>query len=351
MVNFTYHHSMAPLISDATLQMELQIHQRQMQIFWGIAPGSAPGYFPAETCFSERMIPMLNRMGISWTLVANNHLARSCPDMPLTLGSGGEMCDIPNKADQINPAQGAGNYQKLSIDRGCSPSAALPFSFQIHTARYVDPVSGAASTITVVPSEQALSWKDSYSTWDLGLISPLAAKNNSGKPSLVLLAHDGDNAWSGGFSYYNEWVPQFASTATNDGYQPTTIQQFLHDFPADPNDVVHVEDGGWVFADSDFGSPSYINWNWPPSYSGSNGANVVDPSLGTTVKGDYWRAVIATENRVRTAQQVTGITPRTDQVRDPGSFSTTPNNVELAWHYYLGGLDSGFLSYGVADEI
>ena len=38
-------------------------------------------------------------------------------------------------------------------------------------------------------------------------------------------------------------------------------------------------------------------------------------------------------------------------MRDPGSFSTTPNNVELAWHYYLAGLDSGFLYYGVADQI
>src|SRR5579862_7501760 len=31
LVNFTYHHAMAPLLTDATLLMELQIHQRQMQ--------------------------------------------------------------------------------------------------------------------------------------------------------------------------------------------------------------------------------------------------------------------------------------------------------------------------------
>src|SRR5580765_6733641 len=82
------------------------------------------------------------------------------------------------------------------------------------------------------------------------------------------------------------------------------------------------------------GSRNFINWNWPPSYTAA-GKNVVDPSVGTTTKGDYWRTTIATENRVRTAQQITGITPRTDQVRDPGSYATTPNNVELAWHYYL----------------
>src|SRR5579864_1183040 len=242
LVNFTYHHSMAPLISDATLLMELQIHQRQMQIFWGTNPPVSRGYFPAETCFSERMIPLLKQLGIAWTVVANNHLARSCPDMPITLGSGGEMCDIPNKADQLNPNQGASNYQKLSIDRGCSPTAAMPFSYQVHTARYVDPTSGTASTIIVVPADQALAWKDSYSTWDLGLIGPLASRNNTSKPSLVLLAHDGDNAWSGGYSYYNEWVPQFVGQASGDGYEPTTVEQFLKDWPADPNDIVHVED-------------------------------------------------------------------------------------------------------------
>ena len=113
---------------------------------------------------------------------------------------------------------------------------------------------------------------------------------------------------------------------------------------------MHVEDGGWVFADGDFGSPIFINWHWPPSYSDGSGNNVVDPSLGTSDKADNWRVIIATENRVKTAQQISGITPNIDQVRDPGSFSTTPNAVELGWHYYLAGLDSGFVYYGCHDD-
>jgi hypothetical protein len=349
-VNFTYHHALAPLVSDETLEMELRIQQRQMQIFWGTGVPLSRGYFPTETCFSEHMIPILNKVGIAWTVIANNHLSRTCPDMPVVTGSGGEMCDLPNAADQINPAQGAGAYRSLAIDRGCSPTQVMPFGFQLHYARYVDPDTGAASTIILAPSDQVFGWKDSYSTWDLGLIAPLAALNNPAKPALVLCAHDGDNAWSGGSSYYNEWVPQMASQAVSDGYDPTTIEQFIADFPPNTNDVVHVEDGGWVFADSDFGSPSFINWNWPPSYS-TNGANVVDPSIGVTDKGDNWRVIIATENRVKTAQQISGLTPNLDQVRDPGSFSGTPNAVELGWHYYLASLDSGFVYYGcTADE-
>ncbi len=354
LVNFTYHHAIAPFLDDPTLEMELLIHQRQMQIFWGTngAPTPSRGYFPAETCFSEHIIPILNQAGVAWTVVANNHLARSCADFPLALGSGGENCDIPNLADQINPPQGATNYQRISIERGCGPTQVMPFGFQLHYARYVDPNSGAASEIILVPADQVLSWRDSYATWDLGMISPIAARNDPAKPALVLCAHDGDNAWSGGYSYYNEWVSQMASTAVNDGYEPTTIEQFISDFPPDTNDVVHVEDGGWVFADGDFGSPSFINWNWPPSYTDGNGNNIVDPSLGTTDKGDNWRVIIATENRVETAQQIAGLSTNIDidQVRDPGSFSGTPNAVELGWHYCLAGLDSGFVYYGCTGD-
>ena len=159
-------------------------------------------------------------MGIAWTVIANNHLARTCPDMPIVTGSGGEMCDMPNLADQINPAQGAGNYQRMAIDRGCSPTQVMPFGFQLHYARYVDPNTGDASTIIVVPSDQAFGWKDSYSTWDLGLIAPLAARNNPAKPALVLCAHDGDNAWSGGYQLlqrngFRRWPAPPSATATS----------------------------------------------------------------------------------------------------------------------------------------
>ena len=346
LTNFTYHHSLAPLLSDETLEMELRIHQRHMQLLWG-DPVSR-GYFPAETCFSERMIPILKKVGIAWSIIANNHLSRACADFPLVLGSGGENCDIPNKADQINPAQV--NYQRLTIDRGVSPAAALPFAFQIHQARYVDPATGAESKIVVVPSDQALGWKDSYSTWDIGLISPLRDRNNPLKPSLVLVAHDGDNAWSGGYSYYMEWVKNFVSQITAANYEATTVEQFLQDWPADPNDVVHVEDGGWMYADGDFGSPMFVNWHFPPSFRNSSNVNVVDPSTGVSDKADVWRVIVATENRVKTAQQIGVVAPRIDQVRDPGSFSGTPTKVELGWHYYLAGLDSGFVYYGCHDD-
>ncbi|MBI1746673.1 MAG: hypothetical protein HYR55_08805 [Acidobacteria bacterium] len=345
LVNFTYHHGLAPLLSDETLEMELRLHQRQMELVWGASPPTSRGYFPTESGFSIRMIPILNKVGVTWSIVANNHLSRACADFPLVWGSGGENCDAPNKADQLNPAQGVDNYKRIRIDRGNSPAAAMPFAFQAHFARHVDPATGEEAKLILLPSDQALGWKDSYSTWDLNLLNDLTARCSADGPCLALLAHDGDNAWSGGYSYYMEWVNNFARQAVARGYEPTTIEQFLRDHPPDPDDIVHVEDGGWVYADSDFGSPIFINWHWPPSYR-DGGINVVDPSLGVSDKADVWRVILATENRVKTAQQMAGLAPRIDQVRDPWSFGDRPNAVELGWHYYLGGIDSGFVYFG-----
>ena len=75
LLNFAYHHALAPFLSDETLEMELRIHQRQMEIFWTTSPALSRGYFPAETCFSERLIPILKKVGIQWSIVANTHLS------------------------------------------------------------------------------------------------------------------------------------------------------------------------------------------------------------------------------------------------------------------------------------
>src|SRR5579859_98995 len=143
LTNFTYHHCIAPFVSDETLEMELLIHQRQQQIYWGTGNGAqiSRGYFPAETCFSERIIPVLNKVGIAWSVISGSHLARACSDYPFMSGSP-ENIEIPNKADQLNAAQGTGNYWTTSIDRGCSPSAVAPFGYQMHYARFVNPSNG-----------------------------------------------------------------------------------------------------------------------------------------------------------------------------------------------------------------
>jgi hypothetical protein len=49
------------------------------------------------------------------------------------------------------------------------------------------------------------SYEDGYTAIGTTLIDPIVAKaSTSPRPPLVLFAHDGDNAWGGGSSYYDE---------------------------------------------------------------------------------------------------------------------------------------------------
>lgn len=131
-----------------------------------------------------------------------------------------------------------------------------------------------------------MSWQDGYECYSTSDIDEIAPSSTQDHPLLILLAHDGDNAFGGGYSYYQQCVSSFVNEAQGkvnlyiyklmlsshlglvtilfmQGYTATTVQQYLSQFPVDKNDVVHVEDGGWVNPDGDFGSPQSLNWNWP----------------------------------------------------------------------------------------
>jgi Starch/carbohydrate-binding module (family 53)/Glycosyl hydrolase family 57 len=338
-LNFAHHHALLPLQSRRTQWLQIRLQQERMGQVWGLAPGSVKGFFPPETAFSERLIPVLQQLGIQWTFVSNEHLSRACPDYPVVFGSGGMLTDPPNRADQINPP--GVNYWKKFIDRGCSPTNAAPFAYIPHRAQYVDPASGQVSSVIVVPTDQALSWDDGYSALSASAIDPFAGFNQGPRPLLVALAHDGDNAWGGGYSYYQQAVPGFVASAVAKGYSPSTVDRYLQKYPVPLNDVVHVEDGAWVNADSDFGSPQFTNWLWPLL----NASGQVDPVNGWHYKAREYAIFTATENRMRTAENLSGgpAATRINHVLDPQA-GTTP--VERAWHYYLASMDSGNVYYG-----
>ncbi|NLF40506.1 hypothetical protein GX586_13765, partial [bacterium] len=326
------HHAIAPFAHPRTLHWEIQVHKWLTQQHYGASNAYTRGFFPPEMCFSERLIPVLVDEGFAWTVVANNHLSRACRNFPYIHGTGGEMCDPPNKADQVNP-DGA-NWMRMQIDRGCSPCNAIPFSVQPHYARYYDPHTGAESKIIVVPAEMALSWKDGYSPQGTGAIEAhIAPYNDTAHPCLVLLGHDGDNAWGGGYSYYHEAVPNFTGAAS---IRPTTIEQYLADHPVDAGDIVHVEDGGWVNADGDFGSPQMINWTW---FLWRN--NQVDIEQGWHYKLRDYAIRMAALNYVLDAEAAAGASSLSAaRIAEP--YSSGASAAEKAWHFYLGSLDSGF---------
>ncbi len=335
-VLFPFHHALLPLCDENTVRKQVQLYKAIYADAWGASPPRSRGLFPSEMAFSERLIPVLQAEGVDWVVVSNEHISRACENYPLVLGSGGVNCEPPNRASRRNPPQA--EWLRTSISRGCAPVNAYPFAYTPHYARYVDANTGAESRTIIVPADQAMSWQDGYAPLSLGGLATLRTQNPPSRPQLVLLAHDGDNAWGGGYSYYREATPNFVSTATSSGYVATTIEQYLLSHPVPAGDVVHVEDGAWVNADGDFGSPTFLNWLWP--LLSSSGA--VDVENGWHVDARNWAVITAAQNRVDTAEQIAGGV-NLARIVYPDAATT---NAERAWHYFGGALNSGFMYYG-----
>ncbi len=337
-VVFPFHHPLLPLCDENTVRKEIQLYKHYYAQIWGSTPGVSRGLFPPEMAFSTRVIKVLEEEGIDWVIVSGEHISRACADFPVTLGSGGVNCDPPNKADQINPPQG--DYYCLTISRGCGPCTAAPLGYTPQRAQYVDPDSGQVHEVVVVPAAQGMSWEDGFAPLSTGHFNTVNAYNDPSRPMLVMLAHDGDNAWGGGFSYYLEATPNLVNAAQAQGYVATVVEEYLADHPVPSNAIVHVEDGAWVNADGDFGSPIMLNWNWPLV----NSSGQIDPVNGWAEDERNWAVITAAQNRVETAEQIAGGADMAD-ILDPG-LTATP--AERAWHYFLGSLNSGYMYYGTA---
>lgn len=132
------------------------------------------------------------------------------------------------------------------------------------------------------------------------------------------------------------------------------------------SDVVHVEDGAWVNAANDWGHPQYINWLWPPARDKDDpGYNYDDPRTWIDIEGGWaedwrnWSIIVAAANYCETAEQIStgnGNAVKAWKIQAPHEHDGTynnPNKAEQAWHFMLGGLDSGFMYYGISldDEV
>ncbi len=337
-VSFTYDHVLSPLVSERTLKKQIQAHQYAANKYYGFV---SKGYWPAECAFSERIIKTLVECNIEWSVIPNSHLARTLADYEHPYNINGNI-DAPNRADRV--ATKGQNWFDATID-GRGSRLAAPYCYQAHKAQYIDPVTGKAFTIDVVPMCNYLSYVDGYSGANTGdIASKIEPFSNQSQPSIVLLAHDGDNAWGGGSSYYSEAVTSFSHAAANAGYKPTTIQEFLINNPVSVSDIVRVEDGAWVNAENDWGHPQFINWLWP-LYNKTDYRFNPD---GWTEDARNWAVITATENFVTMAEDLEGGNLRIDKIADGGSAAT---NAEKAWHFYFGGLNSGFMYYGKSEDM
>lgn len=119
---------------------------------------------------------------------------------------------------------------------------------------------------------------------------------------------------------------------------------------------IHVEDGAWIFPESDYGSPYFLKWVEPPLDADSSNrypntiADLETP--GFALKFWSWAPVMAGANWCETAEQIwedlggTVEAWKIQAIYDWDTTYTSPNIVERAWHVYLAGLDSGFNYFG-----
>ena len=310
---------------------------------WG-RPDLSTGFFPAEMCFSERLIPVLASEGIAWSIVPDVHLARACADYPYAANQ--DNCDPPNRADQVNPAQGAAAYCTQSISRGVMTKVPAPFGFRPHRAQHVDPATGVVSSITVVPSAMGMSWNEGYGLYGTGEIDAIAAGQRPGQGRCSSCSRTtATTRGRAATATTTRTCSQFAQAAAGKGLRADDVAEFLWPIiPVEPADIVHVEDGGWVNADGDFGSPQFINWNWP--LTDASGQFDI-PAAGPRTSGTG-RCSPPRTNRVLTAEQLAGGAGAVSVARivDPTLAGAT--EVEKAWHFLLVGHESGYMYYGSA---
>lgn len=370
MIGITYHHSFSPLLPKSVLRKEIQIFKEIWWKNWGGNPDKSDhskGFWPVECAFSRHMIPILMEEGYAWSIVANSHLARTCANYMdvAQRGTSGWNIDPPNRADRLGPSVPAHQWWGGQID-GRGGLFPAPYAYQAHRAQYIDPATGQEQLLTIVPMCDLLSYQNGFSTMGTGDIENEIAAFADG-PVIVLMAHDGDNAWGGGSSYYFESVPGLMNEAAGKGMNPSTIEHFLEQVDINNLSVVHIEDGAWVNAANDWGHPQFINWLWPPARDpASPGYDFNDPrtwyDLETPGWAEDWRnwaVLMAATNYLETAEQMWTdgggevAAWRIQEPTQPNGTDNNPNFVEQGWHYFLGGLDSGFMYYGTSldDEV
>ena len=94
MVLVGHHHAINPLIDENAFRKEIQIQKAAFPSAWGDDDLSV-GFFPSETCFSERLIPVLVDEGVEWSIVPDIHISRACEDYPYNANQ--DNCD-PRRA-------------------------------------------------------------------------------------------------------------------------------------------------------------------------------------------------------------------------------------------------------------
>ncbi|RMF84847.1 MAG: hypothetical protein D6744_02365 [Planctomycetota bacterium] len=319
MVAFGFHHPLMPLLDEQDIRMQIRLHKRIYQNTWSAGPVYSRGMFPAETAFAARMIPALVAEGVEWVIVDNIHFDRACVGYPHTNASN---LFAPNPSDQINPDPAASGGAWVQLQNLWAPSrVSAPFGYQPHYAQHIDPDTGAATRIIVVPAARYEGNEDGRGgygafLYDQVMDQYLPYNTDAAHPMLVLLHHDGDNFGGGSESYYHSNFQNMVNWISGDpDYEATTVQDYLDRFPPDPCDVIHVEPGAWAGADN--GDPEFKKWLGDPD------ANGWSPDRNS------WAVLTAAKHRVFMADAIQPVANLNNVLNGTGS------NTAQAWHWLL----------------
>jgi len=365
MLGFTSHHSLGPLLPKSVFQKEIQVFKQAWWKAWGgnsDLSDHSKGFFPTEMAYSRHLVDVLVDEGFEWTLVASHHISRTSPsynDKANPEGSFNIKSSPPNRADQISPRfDNASQWWFGEPNPGNAAWNVAPFAYQLHRVKYVNPETGVEKKMYAVPSDDVLSYRYGYANEGIGKIVDHIAPH-ANVPVIVIPSTDGDNAWGGGSSSWFEATPQLFSASAGQGYKPSAPQDFVNAAKAGVTTDTHIEDGAWIFPEMCYGSPNFMKWIEPPVATVANrgvttvpGTQIDMESPGFALKFYSYAPLMAGANWVETAEQILrdeGGSVQAWKIQAPYDWDgtwTNPNDVELAWHIYLKGLDSGFNYYG-----
>lgn len=264
LVHFSGHHSMGPLAGNEYLLKDL-IYQNAVMaqpFFLGDSFKSSKGFFPTELGFSERIIPVLDQLGIEWSVIGNNHFSRTLKDYPLLNDPGKDtMVSPPNRADLQNTSDVGSWVSAPMFNEKQVVYNKYPFASTPHWVRHVNPETGAEKKIIGIPAAQAESWEEGYQ----GSVKADALKPFEGlvdQKQFFVIAHDGDNS-SGRAGSEDTWRNAGNVTYAQPGVKGESINAYLRTNTPKAEDVVHVQDGSWIDTRDSSSDPTWYHWRLP----------------------------------------------------------------------------------------
>ena len=395
LIHFSGHHSMGPLAGNEYLLKDL-IYQNAVMaqpFFLGDSFKSSKGFFPTELGFSERIIPVLDQLGIEWSVIGNNHFSRTLKDYPLLNDPGKDtMVSPPNRADLQNTSNVGSWVSAPMFNEKQVVYNKYPFASTPHWVRHVNPETGVEKKIVGIPVAQAESWEEGYQ----GSVKADALKPFEGmvdQKQFFVIAHDGDNS-SGRAGSEDTWRNAGNVTYSQPGVKGESINEYLRTNRPQADDVVHVQDGSWIDTRDSSSDPTWYHWRhpfgiWKGQFDAFNKAtglnlepkkNLDGVQEGMTVSFEYGYHYLernfaleqAALNYAKTAEQMwldanpnhwkpttaldREITYEGNQLNpwmmaypvkgDPANnYKGGANPAELSWYFLLPALDSGFGYY------